>query len=70
MVTVFNTVKEFRQFVCANRKQITNVNGVNFYSMCPMLEVTNKKAMFYDVESQGIKFFDEPFVVTHTDNTN
>jgi len=59
--TVINTEKELKDFVSKNRKNITNINGVQFGEFYPMMEVTNKHASYYDVESQGNKFLYAPF---------
>jgi protein-disulfide isomerase-like protein with CxxC motif len=61
--TVINTEKQLKDFVSQNRKNITNINGVEFGEMYPMMEVTNKQASYYDVETQGNKFLYAPFKV-------
>lgn len=59
--TVINTERELKGFISKNRKNITNINGVQFGEMYPMLEVTNKHASYYDVQSQANKFINAPF---------
>ena len=61
--TVINTERELKDFVSKNRKNITNINGVQFNEMYPMMDVTNKHASYYDVESQGNKFLYAPFKI-------
>lgn len=61
--TVINTPKELKSFVAENRKNITNINGVQFGEMYPMLEVTKKHASYYDVNSQSNKYLSAPFTV-------
>lgn len=61
--TVINTEKELKYFVEQNRKTITNINGIQFNEMYPMMNVTNKHASYYDVESQGDKFLYAPFKI-------
>lgn len=60
---VIKTEKELKYFVSKNRKNITNINDVQFGELYPMLEVTNRHASFYDVETQGNKFLCAPFTV-------
>ena len=59
----FNTAKELKKFVSENRKEITNINGVDFNEMYPMLEVSNKHASYYNVEEQGNSGLYAPFTV-------
>lgn len=59
----FNTERELKKFANENRKDIININGVEFKELYPMLEVSNKHATYYDVESQGNKFLHAPFTV-------
>ena len=61
--TVINTEKELKGFIAKNRKNITNINGVQFGEMYPMLDVTNKHASYYDVDTQGDKFLNAPFTI-------
>lgn len=61
--TVINTEKELKDFVSKNRKNITNINGVQFGEIYPMMDVTNKHASYYGVESQGNKFLYAPFKI-------
>ena len=61
---VINTEKEFKAFVKENRKNITNINGVEFSELYPMMEISNKHATYYDVETQGNQFLYAPFNVT------
>ena len=59
-----STVQELKAFVNENRKSITNINGVEFSEFYPMLDISNKHASYYDVETQGNKFLNAPFNVT------
>lgn len=61
--TLIQTEKELKSFVNENRKNITNINGVEFTELYPMLDISNKHASYYDVESQGNKFLYSPFTV-------
>lgn len=54
---------QLKAFVNQNRENITNINGVEFKSIYPILTVTNKNASYYDVESQGNKFLTAPFTL-------
>lgn len=60
---VINTEKELKAFVNENRKNITNINGVEFGELYPMMDISNKHATYYDVETQGNKFLYSPFNV-------
>lgn len=60
---VIKSEKQLKAFVNQNRENITNINGVEFKSIYPILTVTNKNASYYDVESQGSKFLTAPFKV-------
>ena len=60
----FNTARELKQFANKNRKEITNINGVEFGEMYPMLEVSNKHVSYYNVEEQGNSGLYAPFKVT------
>lgn len=60
---VINTERELKVFVSKNRKNITKINGVQFNEMYPMMDITNKHASYYDVESQGNKFLYAPFKI-------
>lgn len=61
--TVINTERELKDFVSKNRKNITNINGVQFNEMYQMMDVTNKHACYYDVELQGNKLLYAPFKI-------
>ena len=61
---VINTEKELKEFVKENRKKIKNINGVEFSELYPMMEISNKQAAYYDVETQGNIFLCAPFNVT------
>ena len=59
--TTLNTAKELKSI---ERKSIVNINGIEFGELYPMLEVTNKHVSYYDVNEQGNKFINAPFIVT------
>lgn len=63
MTTIINTVKELKDFVSQNRKNIASINGVEFGELYPILTVSNKHASYYDVDSQGDKFLYAPFTI-------
>ena len=63
--TVINTERELKDFISQNRKNITNINGVQFGEMYPIIDVTNKHASYYDVESQEYKFLYAPFTIEY-----
>ena len=56
------TEKELKSFVDDNREDITEINGVKFGKLYPMLTCSNKHASYYDVESQDNRFLYPPFV--------
>lgn len=60
---IINTAKELKEFVSKNRLTITNINGVQFGEMYPIIECSNKHTSYYDVQSQSNKFLNEPFIV-------
>ena len=57
---ILNTSKELKVI---ERKSITNINGIEFGELYPMLDVSNKHVSYYDVDSQGSKFINAPFEV-------
>lgn len=61
---VINSEKELKAFVEKNRKRITNINGVSFGELYPMVDISSKHATYYDVETQGNKYLSAPFNVT------
>ncbi len=64
MITlVINNENELKELVLANRNNITQINDVKFGELYPMIEVTNKHASYYCVETQGNKFLYSPFNV-------
>ncbi len=64
MATItINTAKELKGFFNSNRKSIKEINGAKIGELYPMVDITNKHASYYDVESQGNKFFYPPFKV-------
>ena len=60
---VINTEKELKKLVSANRENITQINDVKFGARYPMLEVSNKHALYYDPQT-GNKILTAPFNVT------
>lgn len=62
--TLIKSEKELKSFLNENRKNVTNINGIEFTESYPMLSISNKNASYYDVESQGNKFLYRPFTVT------
>jgi hypothetical protein len=63
MTITLSTNQQFSAFIKVNRKNVTNINGVEFNEIYPMIEATSKHATYYDVESQGNKFLNAPFVI-------
>jgi hypothetical protein len=63
MTITLNTNKQFKEFIEANRKSVTNINGTEFTEMYPMIEATNRAASYYDVKSQGNNYFIPPFII-------
>lgn len=59
-----NTHSELKSFVSENRKLIVNINNVEFNDLYPMLQVSNKHALYYDVNTSSNKYLSEPFVIT------
>jgi hypothetical protein len=64
---VINTEKELKSFVKENRKNITNINGIECNELYPMLDISNKHAMYYDVKSQENKIISAPFNIQLND---
>ncbi len=64
MELIIKNTKELKKFVSTNRRDITNINGIKFTEIYPMLEVSNSNAFYYDVESQGYKLLKTPFKIT------
>ena len=60
----FDTVRELKQFASKNRKDITNINGLEFGENYPMLEISNNYASYYDVDEQSYLPLYAPFKVT------
>lgn len=54
------TEKELKKFSKENK--IKSINGVEFNSLSP--ELSNKNAIYYDVDSQSYKSFYSPFIVS------
>lgn len=61
--TLINTAKELKDFVKKNRKGITNINGIQFGEVYPILEVSNRNAFYYDVNAQESKLLLAPFKI-------
>ena len=60
---VITNQKTLKEFVSKNRENITNINGVQCSKYYPMIEVTNRNANYYNVDSQESKFFYPPFKI-------
>ena len=58
--TILNTAKELKSI---ERKSIVNINGIKFGELYPIISVTNKHVSYYDVNEQGMKFINAPFIV-------
>jgi hypothetical protein len=61
---VINTEDELKRFVNTGRPKITEINGIEFTEMHPMLDISNKHASYYDVETQSNQFIVAPFKIT------
>lgn len=59
-----NSHSELKSLINSNRANITAINDISFNERYPMLEVSNKHASYYDVQSQGNKYINAPFSVT------
>ena len=57
---ILKTARELKKI---KRKSIVNINGIEFGELYPILEVTNKHVSYYDVNEQGNKFINAPFIV-------
>ena len=57
---ILKTAKELKSI---ERKSIVNINGIEFGELYPLLELTNKHVSYYDVNEQGSKFINAPFIV-------
>lgn len=64
---VINTEKELKAFADENRTNIVKINDVKFGELYPMLEVTNKHALYYNVELQCYKSLYAPFNIIVND---
>ena len=62
---IISTEKELKVFVNENRANIMNINNINFNKLYPLIEVSNKHASYYNVESQENKFLHAPFNVIY-----
>lgn len=58
-----NTPRELNKFVKSNRKDITNINGVEFTEMYPILELSNNRVSYYNVEEGENSRLYSPFKV-------
>lgn len=58
---ILKTEKELKVLVNDNRKEITNINGVEFTSNYPILTVSNTYASYYDVATQSNIYLNAPF---------
>ena len=58
------TAKELKALVTTNRANIAAINGIQFGTMYPLINCSNKHASYYDVDTQGNKFLTSPFNVT------
>jgi len=63
MTITLSTNQLFSAFIKVNRKNVTNINGVEFNEIYPMIEATSNHVTYYDVESQENKFLTAPFVI-------
>jgi hypothetical protein len=57
------SAKQFKSFLNENRKNITEINGVLFGEVYPMLEATNRYVTYYDIDAQTSKHLSAPFSV-------
>lgn len=58
---LLNTAKEVKKI---KRASITNINGVAFNEMYPMLDVSNQHVSYYSVEKQRTVSFFPPYQIT------
>jgi hypothetical protein len=63
MTITLNTNEQFNEFIQVNRKQVTNINGVEFNEMYPMIESNKKNAHYYDAPNQCNQFLYPPFTI-------
>ena len=65
MITlVLNSAREVKELIAKSRRQITNINGVNFGAIYPMLNASNTAVWYYSVPNQENEYLHAPFVVT------
>ena len=57
------TARELKSLIEKNRKGITNINGVEFGELYPLLEVSNRYANYYNVDKQENEHLSAPFIV-------
>ena len=65
MITLeLNSAREVKELIAKSRRQITNINGVNFDTIYPMLDASNTAVWYYSVPNQENEYLHAPFVVT------
>ncbi len=64
MKTISLSQSKLKNLVETNRKQITNINGVEFGESYPIIEVSQKHTTYYDVATQENKFLQAPYIVS------
>ena len=57
------TARELKSLIEKNRKGITNINGVEFGELYPLLEASNRYANYYNVDKQENEYLSAPFIV-------
>ena len=58
--TVLQTAKELKAFLPENRKNITEINGIECNEMYPIIEASNKHASYYKESTHLLR---PPFVI-------
>lgn len=57
------TINSAKELKSINRQSITAINGVQFGSQYPMLEITNQHVSYYDTKTQSGQYIAAPFTV-------
>jgi hypothetical protein len=58
------TAKELKKFVQKNRDKIIRINDTPFTKNYPLLTISDKYALYYDINSQSDKMFYTPYCIT------
>lgn len=63
MTITLSTNQQFIAFIKVNRKNVTNINGVEFNEIHPLIYATSNHVTCHDEESDYEEFLNAPFVI-------